>query len=545
MRQEIENLISGACKDLFNEPAEVYLTRPDEQFGDYATNVALTLSKKVGQNPREIAQQIVEKLADSSEHIKSLEIAGPGFINMTLTDNSLLAVALEKERGKGAEQIVIETNNPNPFKPMHIGHAYNAIIADSLANLLDTTTSNLARVSYHGDVGAHVGKSMWSILEWLDGDVKKLESIKPEDRNKFMADHYKNGAEAFISSEDAKTKIDVLSKQSFTREEPVFKQVYETCFNWSFEDIAKNLEKLGNKTTQKRYLESQANDKGVETVKQNIGKIFEESDGALVFHGKDYGSFTNVFVASNGQGLYGARDLGLMQLKNSDYHAKKSYIVTAEEQKDYFKGVIAAAELSMPELKGVTVNIPTGTVKLSSGKMSSRTGEVLDIAWLFGQIEAAVEEQGSVADEILVGAIRYEFLKVKVGHDVIFDVGESVSVKGNSGPYLQYAHARARSILRKADAEAGSITDLEPGERALLRKIGEYTAIVGKSADEMLPHYICTYIYELAQTFNNFYEHSRVIGDARQQQRLRLVEMYANTLKAGLQILGIPAPESM
>jgi len=198
-------------------------------------------------------------------------------------------------------------------------------------------------------------------------------------------------------------------------------------------------------------------------------------------------------------------------------------------------------------LKDVTVNIPTGTVKLTTGKMSSRDGDVVEIGWLFDQIGEAIKARGgTVTEDIVAGALRYAFLKVRIGGDVVFDINESVSIQGNSGPYLQYAHARACSILAKA-SEAKDVDDssLESGERSLLVKIGEYAEVVEKATNELLPHYVCTYLYELAQEFNRFYEHNKVIGSEREGARLALVARYRDTLAKGLTLLGIVAPEHM
>ncbi len=537
-------MLEVACQDLFGVSVTVELSRPDEQFGDYATNVALQLAKQVGKNPREIAEVLVD-VVQSQSFVQTASVAGPGFLNITLTDDALLEQATDIPESVNGE-VVIETNNPNPFKAMHIGHAFNAILADTVANILETSGKTTHRVSYHGDVGAHVGKSMYSLLKFVDGDPSKLESIDPKDRNTFMSKMYAEGAKAYKENEDAKSEIDILAKQSFTREDPVYAEVYDTCKTWSFDQIDAIVTRMGNKPIEKRYLESEADQLGVETVDQHVGDVFIESNGALVFPGSKHGSFDNAFVSSNGRGLYAARDLGLMQLKHEDYpDATKSYIVTAEEQRDYFKGVIKAAELALPELRGVTVNISTGTVKLSTGKMSSRDGDVLDIGWLFDQIQAAVEQTGSGDEAVVVGALRYEFLRVRIGSDVIFDIQEAVSIKGNSGPYLQYAHARARSILSKAQGESAPATQLEADERSLVRKLSEYADAVERASQDLMPHHICTYLYELSQQFNRFYEGNRVIGDEREAIRLGLVEQYANTLRAGLSILGIPAPGKM
>jgi len=544
----MNDTIAAVVQKLFDLSEPVTVTRPDAQFGDYATNIALQLAKKVGEAPRDIAEQIAEELRETGEY-QEVTVAGPGFINIRLTNKALLAeLTTNSNKTRDGQVVVIETNNPNPFKAMHIGHAFNAILADTIANLLEADGATTHRVSYHGDVGSHVGKSMWALLKYIDGDIAKLHAVPANERNSFMSRMYAEGAAAYKADDQAKQAIIYLAQQSFTLEDPLYREVYETCRAWSFEELDKIVKRLGNKPVEKRYLESAADQLGVDTVRQHVGDVFIENEGALVFPGSEYGSFDNAFVSSTGRGLYGARDLGLMQLKNSDYHAEKSYIVTAEEQRDYFKGVIAAAELCLPELKSVTVNISTGTVVLSTGKMSSRTGDVIEIAWLFDRIAEAIAERGGEAtDDIVAGALRYQFLKVRIGSDVVFDINEAVSLHGNSGSYLQYAHARAKSILEKATAEPAEIAtvELDPAERSLVRKLTEYTEIVQTAQRDLLPHGICTYLYELCQEFNRFYEKSRVIGSDQEAKRVALVTQYANTLQRGLAILGIHAPDKM
>ncbi len=546
---ELATSIAASVQQLFNVQVDVVLSRPDPQFGDVATNVALQLAKQVGENPRAIAEQLAAELRETlKDQVSEIAIAGPGFINIRFDDQYLLQQAHSpQQKGEDTDRVVIiETNNPNPFKAMHIGHAFNAIIADTIANLLEAAGNEVHRVSYHGDIGAHVGKSMYSILKYVDGDPARLEEIEPAERNRFMSRMYAEGAAAYKEDLDAKAAIDELAKQSFSRKDPLYAAVYGTCKAWSFEQIDDIVGRIGNKPIEKRFLESEADPIGVSIVKAHVPKVFQESDGALIFPGSQYGSFDNVFVTASGLGLYAARDLGLMKLKHDYLAADKSYIVTAEEQRDYFKGVIAAAEQSMPEFKDVTVNIPTGTVKLTTGKMSSRSGDVIEIAWLFDEVGKAITARGGTpTDDFVAAVLRYQFLKVRVGGDVVFDVGEAVSIEGNSGPYLQYAHARAQSIMRKSTIQASAPGELQEDERLLVAKIAEYSDVCARAVQELSPHVICTYLYELAQVFNRFYEHNRVVGDAREAERLYLVQLYADTLQRGLGLLGIHAPESM
>lgn len=305
--QEISNLIQKVVNSLFNEQVEVELTRTEEKFGDYATNVALRLSKQLGKNPREIATQIAAEL--NGDFIAKTEVAGPGFINITLTEVALLDLANASPQKQRSDTVVIETNNPNPFKAMHIGHGFNAILGDTIANLIEADGAHVYRVSYHGDVGLHVGKSMYSLLKFTAGDPQKLSEVPESEHNSFMSKMYAAGSKAYKEDELAKKEIDALARQSFTRDDPAYAAIYETCFAWSFTGIDRIVSLIGNKPILKRFLESDADFWGVPIVKKNTPKVFYESDGAYVFPGSKFGSFDNVFVGSSGMGLYGVPEI--------------------------------------------------------------------------------------------------------------------------------------------------------------------------------------------------------------------------------------------
>ncbi|MEO8691724.1 MAG: arginine--tRNA ligase [Candidatus Saccharimonas sp.] len=543
---DISSVIREIVVKLYGLDVDVSLERPDEQFGDYATNISLQLAGQLGKSPRAIAEEISGKLAELGKY-ESVEIAGPGFINIRLNSEALLVLA---KRGispeRAGQTIVAETNNPNPFKAMHIGHAMNAIVADTVANLLAADGATLKRVSYHGDIGLHVGKSMHALLNYAGGDIEKIRAVPESEHNRFMSQMYAEGSKVYKDDESAKDEINKLAEQSFAPPAGLYADIYELCMQWSFDQIDKAVARLGNQSTVARYLESAADERGIEIVKSNTPNVFKQSDGAYIFEGSKYGSFDNVFVARTGRGLYAARDLGLMELKNQQFHPDKSYIITGNEQGPYFKGIIAAAELCDPSLEGQTVNIPTGLVKLSTGKMSSRDGKIVEIAWLFDQFSDSIKSRGGEpTDDIIAGALRYQFLKVKIGGDIVFDINEAVSLTGNTGNYLQYAHARARSILAKTELEVEMPREVRSEDRGLVRKLGEYSEVVDVAKRQLEPHHICTYLFELAQTFNRYYELNHVIGDAHEAHRVGLVALYAHTLEAGLAILGIAAPDKM
>lgn len=543
----MDTKIAQIIRDEFGVETDVLLSRPDPQFGDYATNIALQIAGKLGKPPRELAEQLAEKLRATDE-FSEVSVAGPGFINIRLSNDALLTLIVkEPYPHRAGQSIVIETNNPNPFKAMHIGHAYNAVLADTLANLLAVDGARVHRVSYHGDVGTHVGKSMWAILKETQGDIAKLNAIAPSERNRFMSKMYAEGSKAAKESEAVKREVDELAKQSFVLDDPTYKAIYELCAKWSFNEIDAIVARLGNVPIERRYVESETEEPGKRLIIENSPNIFTQSDGAYVFEGSKYGSFDNVYIGSNGNGLYGAHDMGLVQLKYADYpDLSESIVVTGNEQGAYFKGVIAASELAIPALKGKLKNFPTGLVKLSTGKMSSRTGDVIEIGWLFDQFGDAIRERGGEpTDDIIAGALRYQFLKVKIGGDVTFDVSEAVSLTGNTGSYLQYAHARARRILEKISGNAKPMAEVSEEDRTLVSKLGEYHEVVQLATRTLEPHHICNYLFELAQEFNRYYEKYQVVGDEHEAHRASLVARYADTLRAGLMVLGIVAPEKM
>jgi arginyl-tRNA synthetase len=554
----IQQTLQDVIQELFASKALAVLTRPDEQFGDYATNVALQLAGELKRNPREVGEQLAVKLRESlGDEVKAVTVAGPGFVNIMLNDTMLArqaeAAPTTKLQEYKGQVVVFEFSDPNPFKVLHAGHLYQTMVCTAISNLLTAAGGQVHNVNFGGDVGLHVGKTMWAILKELGGEhPEKLADIPAQGRSEWMAKCYVAGTNAYEEDETAKATIIKLNKQVYAvhsenDHQSPFAQIYWTCRQWSYDYFNAFYDRIGAHF-EKYYPESETAPLGLATVKEQLAKgVYEESDGAVVFRGEPYGLHTRVFINSNGLPTYEAKDVGLTMAKWRDYHFDRTIIVTGNDIIEYMKVVLKSIEQFEPELAKRTTHLTHGQVKLQGGvKMSSRKGnffravDVLDAA-----SEANKQATGRDDDQAILGAVKYAFLKQRMGPDVIYDPVESVSLEGNSGPYLQYAHARARSILRKAENGERTITDLDDTERKLARKISEYPEAVQKSVHELMPHHICTYLYELAQVFNRFYEHAKVVGDPRQATRLKLVELYSDTLKDGLTLLGIAAPDSM
>lgn len=556
----MKEIIAAIIDQIFAVRTEVILTRPDPAFGDYATNVALQLSGQLSLAPRVIADQIAERLRQQ-DTLSEVTVAGPGFINLRLSDDVLLRELSTMEQPNYGRPdlykdkvVITEYSDPNPFKVLHAGHLYTSVVGDAMSNLIENAGGIVHRVNFGGDVGLHVAKTMWAILQAIGGEhPEALDQIDPASRSEWMAGHYVEGTRAYEDDEAAKADIIALNKKIYAfhssddHTSPLA-QIYWTCRQWSYDYFDDFYARIGTHF-EKYYPESQTAPLGLATVLEQKDKgVYEESDGAVIFRGEPYGLHTRVFVNKEGLPTYEAKDVGLSIKKWQDYQFDESVIITGNDITEYMKVVLKSIEQFRPELAERTRHITHGNVKLAGGvKMSSRKGNFLRAVDVIAiAAEETEKAQGQQNDATVLGAIKYAFLKNKVGPDVIFEPRDSVALQGNSGPYLQYAHARARSILEKLSVErVGTTTSLDAEERALLVKLTEYPDVVLAATEQLEPHIIATYLYELAQQFNRFYEKSKIVGDEREAIRGQLVTVYARLLKAGLELLGIQAPDRM
>ena len=557
----ISRSVALLISELYGQDVTIRLDRPDAKFGDYATNVAMQLAKPLGKNPREIAEELAAKLRESGE-FKDVDIAGPGFINLRLSDSALLGqLEIKPVETLAGKNYVIEYSCPNAFKELHTGHLYNTIFGDILARLIEQSGATVNRTSFGGDVGLHVAKALWGMVATLGGiSPEKLDTIENSAfaRANWISQCYVRGAGEYEENIEAKQEIDELNKTVYgfhndNDHESPLAHIYWTTRQWSY-DYFKAFYDLIHVDTMRYYPESETAPVGMTVVQEQLAAgNLKESEGAVVFEGDESKHLhTRVFVTSKGLPTYETKDIGVMWMEQAEYGFDHRILITGNDQKEYMRVVFAAADTFQPGLADKMTHLTNGTVRFADGKkMSSRLGNVsraIDVVEVVREKVSEMVEDQTLVDTVTLGAIKYVFAKYRLGGDIAFDIDETVSLAGNSGPYIQYAHARARSILQKAGAvspEALQGYELDDAERSLVRKLGEYQEIIVRASEELMPHHICNYLYELAQEFNRFYEKSRVIGSEQEAQRLVLVAQYADTLKAGLAILGIDAPERM
>jgi len=549
---KVRSRLQEAIKEQFKiDDVAPGVSYPDPQFGDLATNVAFGLAGRLKKAPQQIAEELAKAVV--GDEVIAAEAAN-GFINLKLTDEAIWkGVSEAAPKSLKGKTVVTEYSDPNPFKVLHAGHLYTTVVGDVVSNLLEEAGATVHRVNFGGDVGLHVAKAMWAIIKTLGGEhPDKLADIDPDKRLEWVSEQYVAGTQAYEDDPQAKDQITELNAriykiQTKADHDSDFAQIYWTCRKWSYDGFDKLYEQLKITSFEKYYPESETAALGLDAVEKGLKKdIFERSDGAVVYRGEQDGLHTRVFLNSAGLPTYEAKDLGLAIKKWQDFHFDLSIIITANDIIEYMKVVEAAWHRLQPEITGQTQHLTHGMIQLTGGaKMSSRKGNILRAADV---LEAAEAANRKLVDkdqpEVVLAAIKYALLKQRTGGNIIYDPEESVGLTGNSGPYLQYAHARARSILAKAKAAPHSEKSaLEPAEHRLLRRIIEFNVVFAQAVGELQPHLICTYLYELSQEFNRFYEGNQVVGDPRSAVRLQLVQEYAHTLKRGLGILGIKAPD--
>ena len=586
-------------------PVEIHLERPsDFSHGDYSTNIALALAKKHDMTPRDLANKLVEVLSRSqaaaeNSFIENIEVAGPGFINFYLSTAYFARAVSDivatgdsygtNDRLKG-QKILIEYTDPNAFKVFHIGHLMSNAIGESIARLTEAAGAEVIRMCYPSDIGLHIAKAVWAMQRKENfGQIPK-DRASLTAKTAFLGFMYAQGNVAYENEgaiePDAKKQIEDINIKLFAKSDPELNDLYEKGRKWSFDHLDQIYAKIGTKFDDTIY-ESEVAEPGKLIVQKFTtkphelaeGAIFEESEGAVVFKGEKHGLHTRVFLNSKGLPTYEAKELGLNTEKFRRYpDLAQSIVITAAEINDYFQVLLRVLAL-IDEKNGThiaerTRHIGHGFLRLAaegggSTKMSSRKGTVITGESLIEDVARIAMEKVAdrgfdaatsleIVDRVAIGAIKYSILRSAAGSDIVFDLEKSLSFEGDSGPYLQYTHTRAQSVIEKAKIEglapkvsaadaksgAGAATEITPLERLLVR----FPETVERAGKEHSPHLLATYLIELASAFNSYYANHMIIDakeKATSEYRLALTQSAATALRTGLHLLGIKVPDKM
>ncbi|MEK7589476.1 MAG: arginine--tRNA ligase [Patescibacteria group bacterium] len=525
-------------------------------YGDYSTNVAMVAAKAVVMNPKELARKIVERLGFINS-ISKIEIAGSGFINFHLSREYFAETVkkIDDNWGRGSilsgKKILIEKSAPNLFKPFHVGHLLNISIGESLARILYFSGADVIPVAYPSDISLGVAKTIWAILKKHTQGKLTIN---------ILGECYIYGTRMYDEDENIKQEIIEINKKLNTKESGVVWDTYKEGRELNLQYFKKITARLKSEFAD-YFFESDSGVVGKKIVQANIGKVFEESNGAIIFKGEKYGLHTRVFVTSLGLPVYEAKDIGLLKLKFEKYNPDVSVVITDVEQKQYFEVIKKAAMLIHEEWGTRSIYWQHGRLRFKGEKISSRYGNVPLVEDLLEQVKGVVREKMNVVkrkvqisnndiliEKIALAALRYSFLQGGSGKNIIFDFKQSVSLEGNSGIYLQYSYVRAQSVLEKVSDDSITIHDtmLIPKEIPVFeRLLPRFPATVERASKEYEPHYVTTYLTELASTFNSWYANERIIGSEYESYKRALTKAFATTMKNGLWLLGIDAPERM
>lgn len=528
----------------------------DSTHGDYSTNVALIGAKKLGKNPMELGEEIAEQLKKTNQGmLEKIEVVRPGFINFWI-DNSFLQKTIHQEHilktALTGKKIMVEFAHPNTHKAFHIGHLRNITTGESIVRLLEKSGVEVIRANYQGDVGMHIAKCLYGILHNPEFSLEHAPTDLTE-RVSLLGKAYAAGSKAFEEDEMAKQEIGKINKQIYAKDPAVF-DLYQTTRQWSLDYFAAIYQRVGTHYD-RLYFESEVYESGKANVLQGLQKgIFQKSDGAIIFPGSKYGLHDRVFISGEGNPTYEGKDVGLAPLQHHEYHPDLIMHVLGPEQYGYTRVIFQALDLLFPQDAGKQLHVVYGWVKLKHGKMSSRTGNVILGEWLLNEakkkILASYKISDEVAEQVAVGAVKYSFLKVNLNQEIAFDLDESISLDGNSGPYLQYVYARTQSVLKKGESRGNGKElpqALQPEERNLLLLLSRFDEVVEEAAVRFAPNILCTYLFTLAQAFNSFYQTCPILKekDDIKDFRLSLTSSTGEVIKRGLNLLGIQAPQQM
>lgn len=560
--------IKSTLQEIAGEGVSFSLAQPEViAHGDYATNIAFALSKQQGMSPKACADELVVTLYEKlTAIVVRVEVAGPGFINFFLKDD-VRTDEVEDVATYGVprpilhEQALVEYTDPNCFKVFHIGHLMANAIGESVSRIYEMHGYDVTRVCYPSDIGRNVAMGVWGVMQ--KESEKPVESATLQEKVTFLGKCYAYANEQFEISEEAKKGIIEVNKAIYAGTDARVMEVYAEGRALSLEYFDSLYGKLG--TTFNTFIyESEVSEPGLALVREYVKKgIFEESEGAIVYKGEQDGLHTRVFVNKEGLPTYEAKDLGnyekkLQLLPNASHYV----VITASEQKEYFKVINKVAEKIHTSLVGKLTHISHGMMRLASGKMSSRTGNVIGGEDLLNEIkehlkskieDMRVEESNkeSLLNAIAVGAIKFSILKIAPGKDIIFDFEKSISFEGDSGPYLQYTHARLCALLDKAeekgiDFEHGYV--VENPEHELEKVIIGYKEVLEKTFIDLGPQHVIQHLLLLTRVFNNMYARVQIVNEESvdtSRYYVMLASATKHILAHGLYVLGITAPERM
>jgi arginyl-tRNA synthetase len=581
-----------ALTQLYNADAAsltIKIEHTNPQFeGDYTVNVFPFL-KLSGKKPEDTATEIGEWFVANNTGVNAFNVV-KGFLNLVVENSFWLSffsanyfdpafgTALP---GSKRQTVMIEYPSPNTNKPLHLGHLRNIFLGSSVAELMKANGYNVVHSCLYNDRGTNICKSMLAYQKWGNGETPESANVKGDHLvgNYYVkfATEYKKQVEELVAG--GLTKEEAEKQAPLTQEvndmlvkweagDEATRALWQTMNGWVYNGFDITYQTLGIKPD-KYYYESDVYNLGKETVAEGLekGTFFKKDDGSIWIDLTADGLDQKVVLRSNGTTVYITQDIAVANEKEKDYKIDKSVYVVGNEQDYHFKVLFLILKKLGRTYADNLYHLSYGMVELPSGKMKSREGTVVDADDLMdemllaaktktaelGKVDGLTEDEANkLYHTIGLGALRYFILKVDPKKKMMFNPEESVDFNGHTGPFIQYTHARIRSVLRKAEAEPahkeGGYAEIHAVERDLIKRLYAFPATVQAAADSYDPALVANYAFFLAGDYNRFYHELTILKEenvAAKDFRLALSLFTANVIKKSLSLLGVEAPERM
>ncbi len=590
---QIKVAAARAIKELYGVELQlnevlVNATKPEFE-GDY-TVVLFAFVKQLKKSPDALGQELGNQLVQQNGHLFSSFNVIKGFLNLSISAGFWSQFVHSQYNNThfgtsaaNGEKVMVEYSSPNTNKPLHLGHLRNNFLGWSIATILKSTGYEIIKTCIVNDRGIHICKSMIAWQLFSNGATPESTGIKGDH---FVGDYYVkfNGeykkqvqdlTAGGITEEVAEKEAPIMKAAQqmlidWEAGKPEVMELWRNMNSWVYEGFAATYQRIGS-DFDKVYYESQTYLLGKDLVEKGLAKgvFFQKEDGSVWIDLTAEGLDEKLVRRKDGTSVYITQDIGLVEQKQKEFNASQSIYVVGDEQNYHFKVLkLICQKLGLPSADGI-YHLSYGMVELPSGKMKSREGTVVDADDLVTEMVAIAkqktEELGKVKDfapeELIelydiigLGALKFFLLRVDPKKKMVFNPEESIDFHGFTGPFIQYTHARIKSILRKAggSSEEAIVSEqqlpLLPLEKALAIELEQFPAVLQEAAREHDPSKIAIYTFNLAKTFSSLYaEHS--IGNAeneeKKQLRLRLAQLTANVIKKGMEVLGIKVPERM
>jgi arginyl-tRNA synthetase len=595
LESNLKKTVQEAFSSIYNQSIDdslLQFQKTRKEFSGDITLVIFPLAKVLRQNPESVAKEIGDYLKAHSNIVANYNVV-KGFLNIEIADSFWINF-LSNFDSESTEniacvahplQIMIEFSSPNTNKPLHLGHIRNNLIGSSISNILKASGHKIIKVNLVNDRGIHICKSMLAWKKFANGSTPATTGIKGDH---FVGDYYvrfdleyKKQVNELIqkgmSEEEAKKNAPLLLEaQEMLRKweagDSEVLSLWKMMNDWVYEGFNETYKRLGIEFD-RIYYESQTYMLGKSLVLEGLkkGLLYQKEDGSVWADLTDFGLDHKVLLRSDGTSVYMTQDIGTAHQRFSEYSIDKHIYVVGNEQNYHFQALIAVLKkLGFPWADKIE-HLSYGMVELPEGKMKSREGTVVDADDLMDDMIATASqmseqlgkldglnnsERTNIVRIIGMGALKFFILKVDPKKNIVFDPKESIDFNGNTGPFIQYSHARIHSVLRKAGEmhialrsfSLEKLTRIEPVEKELVQLLYQYSSILDEAAKELSPAVIANYCYDLARTYNQFYHDLSILHEKDEEKRLFRLSLSVNVakiLKCAMNLLGIEMPDRM